>query len=82
MNNSLTTREREHLARVKELRCSVCGASGPSDAHHIRQGSQWLAVALCRPCHDALHGKGDKAMWRIHKMDEYDALAVTLSGLL
>lgn len=33
MLNKLNTREREHLARVKELPCSVCDASGPSEAH-------------------------------------------------
>lgn len=35
--------ESAHLARVKSLKCSVCDAPGPSDAHHIVQG-QWEVV--------------------------------------
>jgi hypothetical protein len=27
-----------HLLRIKEMDCSLCGASGPSDAHHILEG--------------------------------------------
>ena len=82
MNSNLNRRERKHLARVKGLPCSVCDVVGPSEAHHIRQGLPYLAVALCKSCHDALHGKGDKAMWRIYKRDEIDALAVTIERLL
>lgn len=91
MNNKLTGKERLHLLLVKRLPCSVCDQYGPPDektgapmveAHHIKQGSQYLACALCKSCHDALHGKADKAMWRIHKMDEIDALAVTVERLL
>lgn len=82
----ITTAEREHLARVKQLQCSVCDHPGPSDAHHIRQGQHWTVVALCRPCHGGPgHGlgwHGTKAMWRIAKMDELDALAVTIRRLM
>ena len=39
MLNKLNAREREHLARVKALPCSVCDAPGPSEAHHVKQ--QW-----------------------------------------
>jgi len=35
MNNRPNNRERLHLAKVKEMPCGVCNASGPSDAHHI-----------------------------------------------
>lgn len=83
MNNRLTDRQRRHLARVKALPCSVCGAAGPSEAHHIRQGSQYLCVALCADCHRGHNGwHGTKAFWRIRKMDELDALAVTVRGLV
>ena len=82
MNSKLTKAERAHLARVKGLGCSVCPTPGPSEAHHIKQGQTYTCVALCKPCHDALHGKGDKAMWRIHKMDEIDALSVTIEKLV
>lgn len=84
MLNRLNNRERRHLSRVKELPCSVCDASGPSEAHHIKQGSQYLCVALCPDCHRGpilgLHGQ--KRAWVVRKMDEMDALQVTLQRLL
>jgi hypothetical protein len=83
MNNTLTTKERLHVGRVKELACSVCDQPGPSEAHHIKQGSQYLCVALCPECHRGpfmgLHGQ--RRAWSIKKMDEMDALAVTLRRL-
>jgi hypothetical protein len=84
MNNKLSARERAHLARVKELRCSLCDAPPPSDAHHIKQGLQWTAVALCKDCHQGsfMGWHGQKRAWAIAKMDELDALNVTLSRLL
>ena len=36
MLNRLNTKEREHLAKVKALPCSVCDAPGPSHAHHVK----------------------------------------------
>ncbi len=84
MNNQLTRIEREHLARVKELPCSLCDAAGPSEAHHVKQGQQFTAVALCPDCHrGALMGlHGQRRMWAIKKMDELDALNVTVQRLL
>ena len=80
---AITASEREHMGRVKELPCSVCGAPGPRDAHHIEQGQHYTVVALCRDCHmgseNGWHGR--KTMWRIHKLDELKALNVTLSRL-
>lgn len=84
MLNKLTKREREHLARVKELPCSVCEASGPSEAHHIKQGLQYTCIPLCQDCHrgslNGLHGQ--KRMWSLMKMDELDALNLTVQRLL
>lgn len=84
MNNKLTAKEREHLHRVKELPCSVCDAPGPSDAHHIEQGLQYTAVALCKDCHQGplMGWHGQKRMWKIKKMDELDALNVTVERLV
>ena len=83
MNNKLNKEERIHLALVKELPCSVCEAPGPSEAHHIKQGLQYTCVALCVDCHRGpvlgLHGQ--KRMWAIKKMDELEALNVTLKNL-
>ena len=84
MNNKLTTAGRLHLARVKDLACSVCDQPGPSEAHHIKQGEQYLCVALCPECHRGpfmgLHGQ--RRAWSIKKMDEIDALAVTVRRLM
>jgi hypothetical protein len=84
MNNSLTAKERKHLARVKDLPCSVCDASGPSDAHHVKQHRQYTCVALCKDCHQgAVMGwHGQKRMWSIKKMDMDDALNITIERLL
>lgn len=83
MNNRLSARERAHLARVKELPCSLCNAPGPSEAHHYRQGLQYTCIALCVECHRGpvmgLHGQ--RRMWAIRKMDELDALNVTIERL-
>lgn len=82
-HRAISTAESRHLAAVKELPCSVCGAPGPSSAHHIKQQQHWTAVALCWDCHQGRNGwHGTKAYWRIKKMDELDGLAVTLERLL
>jgi hypothetical protein len=84
MNNKLNNKERLHLGRVKSLPCSVCGASAPSEAHHVKQGLQYTCIALCVDCHRnpilGLHGQ--KRMWAIQKMDEIDALNVTIKNLV
>lgn len=83
MNGKYTKAEREHVARVKALPCSVCDEAGPSDAHHVKQGQHYTVVALCKSCHQGplmgLHGQ--RRMWAIKKMDEVDALAVTVRRL-
>lgn len=84
MNNKLSEKERRHLGRVKELPCSVCDNQEGSEAHHVVQGLQYTCIALCSSCHrDGILGwHGQKRMWAIKKMDEMDALNVTLSRLL
>ena len=80
MNNKLTPKQRAHIARVKLLACSVCDEPGPSDAHHIEQSLQYCVVALCRSCHNSLHG--EKLIWKVKKMDELKALNVTIQRLM
>lgn len=84
MNNKLNAKERAHLARVKELPCSVCDAPPPSEAHHVKQHSQYLCVALCESCHRGpllgLHGQ--RRAWLVRKVDEQDALAKTIERLM
>ena len=78
----MTSAERKHVVKVMALPCSLCDASGPSDAHEIEQGNWWCSVALCRSCHTGTNGwHGTKAMWRIKKLNELDALAITLRRL-
>ena len=79
----LTERERAHLMKVRACPCSVCNAEPPSDAHHIKQGRHFCAVALCKECHQdgTLGWHGNRVAWRIAKMDELDALNRTLERL-
>lgn len=78
-----TAAEQAHVDRVKALRCSVCDAPGPSEAHEPVQGLWWISIALCPDCHrgsiNGLHGQ--KVMWRIHKLDEWGALNITIRRL-
>lgn len=84
MNTKPTAAERAHLGRVKLLACSVCDASGPSEAHHIDQRQAYTCVALCESCHRGglmgLHGQ--RRAWLLRKMDELAALNVTVKRLM
>lgn len=84
MLNKLNAKERSYIARVKELPCSVCDARGPSEAHHVKQHSQYTCVALCEDCHrGSFNGwHGQKRMWSVMKMDELDALNITIKRLI
>ena len=83
MNNKLNPAERRHLAMVKVLPCSVCDAPGPSEAHHIVQGLQYTCIALCPECHTGprMGWHGERFAWKIRKMEEIDALNVTIKRL-
>ena len=84
MNNNLTAKQREHIGKVKSLPCSVCDAPAPSDAHHIEQALQYCVVALCKDCHQGstMGWHGQRRMWKIKKMNELDALNVTIERLV
>ncbi len=84
MLNRINAKELAHLSRVKELACSVCDAPGPSQAHHIKQHRQYTAVALCHDCHmGSFNGwHGQRRMWAVKRMDETDALDVTIKRLM
>jgi len=83
MNSSFTKAERTYVGMVKEQPCSICGQAGPSDAHHIKQGRHYTVVALCKSCHQGskMGWHGEKAAWRIAKMDELDALNETIRNV-
>ena len=80
MNGTYNAKERAWVGLVKELPCSVCDEAGPSDAHHIKQGNHFTVVALCKSCHQGsmMGWHGQKRAWAIKKMDEIDALNVTI----
>lgn len=84
MNNTLTAKEKAYVGLVKELPCSVCDQEGPSDAHHVKQHRQYTCVALCKDCHQgSFNGwHGQKRMWSVMKMDEQDALNVTIERVV
>ena len=82
--------EREHVGRVKELPCAVCGQAGPSDAHHILEGRtpgrkapNALTIPLCKNCHqDNFNGiHGQRRMWNVMKKNELQCLADTIEKL-
>jgi hypothetical protein len=85
-SKAMTARERVHIGRVKELPCSVCDTEAPSQGHHIKQDQHFTVVALCPSCHGGpgypSGWHGTRALWRIKKMDELDALAVTIERLM
>lgn len=79
-----TAAEKRHIERVKDLPCSVCETPGPSEVHEIKQGQWFTSVALCPDCHRGslmgLHGQ--RRAWAIYRLDELDALAITIQRLL
>lgn len=79
-HKAINTKEREHLQSVKSLPCSVCNAPPVCEAHHIKQQQHFTTVALCQACHNSWHGTKD--IWRVYKMDELDALAVTIQRVI
>lgn len=83
MNRTYSAAEKRHLARIKDMPCSVCQQPAPSQAHHVKQDSAYHCVPLCESCHqDPQNGiHGCKVMWRIHRMDELDALAWVIERL-
>jgi hypothetical protein len=90
-----TAAERRYMSRVAAIGCVLCRSlaqaqTGRTTLHHIREGqgmqqraANWLVVPLCEDCHqgdaNGLHGR--RAMWRVAKWDETDALAATIEAL-
>jgi hypothetical protein len=84
MNNKLTAAQRRYLATVKTMPCGVCNEAGPSDAHHIEQGLQYLCIPLCKDCHQGSHNgiHGRKSIWNVLKKTELSVLNDTIEKLL
>ena len=67
MCKKLPQRNSKYLEFVRSRLCSFC-LGGPADAHHPlkfllgistggrgKKGSDYLSIAVCRPCHGKLH---------------------------
>ena len=67
-----------HLAFVRLLPCVACGKAAPSDAAHVRTGtdggtgmrpSDRYAVPLCTACHAKQHRIGELTFWSALRID-------------
>ena len=71
-------RRLQHLAFVRQLPCVACGKSAPSEAAHIRTGTDGgvgvkpgdrYAVPLCASCHAKQHRIGELTFWSSLRID-------------
>ena len=78
-----TRAETLHFERIKAMPCGVCGAAGPSEAHHIKQGQTFTAIPLCQDCHrgsfNGIHGQ--KRIWSALRLDELAVLNQTIQAI-
>lgn len=73
-----TVAERRYIERVSRLSCVICGAR-PVEVHEPKQGAWFASIALCADCHRGPNGwHGDRLRWKLHKMDEIDAINETV----
>lgn len=84
MNNKLTAKQKDYLARIKAQPCGVCGAHGPSEAHHVEQHQQFTAIPLCEDCHRGSHNgiHGQKRIWNVLKKTELSVLNDTIERMV
>src|SRR5215468_7084923 len=68
----------QHLAFVRQLPCVACGGAAPSEAAHVRTGTDGgvgvkpgdrYAVPLCASCHVRQHRIGELAFWSALRID-------------
>jgi hypothetical protein len=67
-----------HLVFVRQLRCVACGRAAPSDAAHVRTGTDGgvgrkpgdrYAIPLCTTCHAKQHRIGELTFWSALRID-------------
>ena len=67
-----------HLAFVRQLPCVACGGAAPSEAAHVRTGTDGgagikpgdrYAVPLCAACHAKQHRIGELTFWSALRID-------------
>jgi hypothetical protein len=68
----------KHLNFVRQLPCVACGKAAPSEAAHVRSGSDAGAgmkpsdrysVSLCTGCHGLQHQFGELRFWSVLHID-------------
>jgi hypothetical protein len=68
----------QHLAFVRQLPCVACGKAAPSEAAHVRTGTDGgvgvrpgdrYAVPLCASCHAKQHRIGELTFWSALRID-------------
>jgi hypothetical protein len=71
-------RRHQHLAFVRQLSCVVCGKAAPSEAAHLRSGSDAgtgmkpsdrYSISLCNDCHALQHQFGEVIFWSTVRID-------------
>jgi len=71
-------RRQQHLAFVRQLPCVACGKAAPSEAAHVRTGSDGgvgvkpgdcYAIPLCTACHARQHRIGELTFWSALRID-------------
>lgn len=84
-HKAISSDESEHIGRVKAMDCIVCGAPGPSEAHHPEQQLHYIVIPLCKPCHGGTgYGEGwhgTRLRWSLRKMTELKAINETYRRL-
>jgi hypothetical protein len=84
-------RRQQHLAFIRQLPCVACGNAAPSEAAHVRTGTDGgvgvkpadrYAVPLCTACHAKQHRIGELSFWSERRIDPLNvALRLwTISG--
>jgi hypothetical protein len=71
----------QHLAFLRQLPCVACGKPAPSEAAHVRTGTNGgvavkpgdrYAVPLCTACHANQHRVGELTFWSALRIDPLD----------
>jgi hypothetical protein len=71
-------RRANHLTFVRQLSCVVCGKTAPSEAAHVRSGSDGgtgikpsdrYCLSLCTSCHALQHEFGELRFWSTLRID-------------
>jgi hypothetical protein len=71
-------RRAQHLGFVRQLPCVACGKAAPSEAAHVRTGTDGgvgvkpgdrYTVPLCTVCHAKQHRIGELTFWSALRID-------------